>query len=299
MSDDKKKKLGRGLSALLGEASGEGTVGGDFGRLPIEKLHPGKYQPRRAFAAEAMDSLVASVREQGVVQPLLVRPHPAKPGEYEIIAGERRWRAAQAAQVHDVPVHVRDMSDREALEIALVENIQRQDLSPMEEAEGYRRLMEEFGHTQDALGKALGKSRSHIANMLRLLGLPDDIRAMVDRGDLTAGHARALLTASHPSLLAQQVVEKGLSVREVEQLVQRQREDKDNKSLKTSKSSGDKGKRQRFLKKDPDTRKLEEDLSLQLGVAVEFDMAEKGGVMRISFEDWTQLDPILARIIGS
>ena len=181
-------------------------------------MTPGRFQPRRKFDQEAIQSLVDSVRERGILQPLLVRQHPDDGAIFEIIAGERRWRAAQLAGLHQVPVVIRELTDREALEIALIENIQRQDLTALEEAEGYKRLMDEFGHTQEVLAKALGKSRSHIANMLRLLTLPLQVKQLVQEGSLTAGHARALLSVEDPVTTAQQVIEKGLNVRQVEQL---------------------------------------------------------------------------------
>src|SRR3954468_5299571 len=218
----RRSNLGRGLNALFGEAAPEDFEPGEKGKqkhLPIEFVTPGRFQPRRKFDQEAIQSLVDSVRERGVLQPLLVRQHPDDGSIFEIIAGERRWRAAQLAGLHQVPVVIRELTDREALEIALIENIQRQDLTALEEAEGYKRLMDEFGHTQEVLAKALGKSRSHIANMLRLLTLPLQVKQMVQDGSLTAGHARALLSVDDPVTTAQQVIEKGLNVRQVEQLV--------------------------------------------------------------------------------
>jgi ParB family chromosome partitioning protein len=194
MEESKRRSsLGRGLNALFGEAIEE-TSAPEKPRnprtVPIEFVHPGKFQPRKRFDQEAIQALVESVRDRGILQPLLVRRHPDAPSDYEIIAGERRWRAAQLAGLHEVPVVVRELTDREALEIALIENIQRQDLTPLEEAEGYRRLMEEFGYTQETLGQSVGKSRSHVANMLRLLALPEPIKALVTEGQLSAGHAR-------------------------------------------------------------------------------------------------------------
>ena len=218
----RRSSLGRGLNALFGETAPEDfepLKKGEHPRhLPIEFVTPGRFQPRRKFDQEAIQSLVDSVRERGILQPLLVRQHPDDGAIFEIIAGERRWRAAQLAGLHQVPVVIRELSDREALEIALIENIQRQDLTALEEAEGYKRLMDEFGHTQEVLAKALGKSRSHIANMLRLLTLPLQVKQMVQDGSLTAGHARALLSVEDPVATAQQVIEKGLNVRQVEQL---------------------------------------------------------------------------------
>ena len=211
--------LGRGLSALFGDDEAPAAAPqkqDNLRTLPIEQLKPSRFQPRRHFDAESLEALTQSVREKGILQPILVRHDPADPNRYEILAGERRWRAAQAAQLHEIPVILREIDDRGASEIALIENIQRQDLNAIEEGEGYRRLIEEFGHTQEELGRALGKSRSHIANTMRLLNLPDDVRAMVIDGRLSAGHARAILTSVNPLALAQLVIADGMSVRQIE-----------------------------------------------------------------------------------
>lgn len=223
--ETKRRSLGRGLSALLGEETASvvedqtlsaeenttaaGRSGGDVvpfssgnqKTIAISKLVPGKYQPRTTFEEEAIEGLASSIKEKGILQPILVRPHPERPGEYEIIAGERRWQASQRAQLHEVPVIIKEMDDRDAAEIALVENLQRQDLSPLEEAEGYNRLMAEFSHTQEALSKALGKSRSHVANMMRLLALPSEVKSFLEDGLLSTGHARALLNCEHQQKL--------------------------------------------------------------------------------------------------
>ena len=223
MSDDdgKRRNLGRGLDALLGEES-EDYATLDRARstktVPVEFIQPSRLQPRRNFDDDEMAALTKSIKEKGVLQPVLVRRNPENPTYYELIAGERRWRAAQAAQLHELPVVVKDLSDQEALEIALVENIQRMDLTPLEEAEGYRRLMEEFSHTQEKLAETVGRSRSQVANMLRLLNLPDAVKELLDSGDLTAGHGRALLNAKDPVALAREVVAKGLNVRQTEAL---------------------------------------------------------------------------------
>ena len=212
MSEDaaRGRQLGRGLSALFGEEPPEpaavATIDDRPRTVPVEHLRPGAYQPRRNFDDEAMQSLVDSVRDRGILQPLIVRPDPRAAGRFEIIAGERRWRAAQQAQLHDVPVIVQDLTDEAALEIALIENVQRQDLNPLEEAEGYRRLMDEFAHTQEELARVVGKSRSHVANTLRLLQLPDAVRAYLINGALSAGHARALLNAEDSVGLAKKVI---------------------------------------------------------------------------------------------
>ena len=283
------KKLGMGLSALLGGdetdfAELDAPVGGEGGKTAsVAKLHPGKYQPRHKFSEDDLRDLSQSIREKGVLQPLLVRPHPDLNGEFEIIAGERRWRAAQQAQVHEVPVIIRDFDDQETLEVALVENLQRQDLSPLEEADGYHRLMHEFGHTQEQLAQALGKSRSHVANTLRLLTLPGDVKALLDDGSLSAGHARCLVGNSNAVALAQEIVKKGLNVRQAEKLVKGEAES-------ASRSAAPKPS------KDSDTVALEHDLSNMLGLKVEIkDRAGKGQVV-VHYETLEQLDGILARL---
>ena len=210
----KSRGLGRGLSALMADVNPEegGRVPTEARRpdlkVPIEKLKANPNQPRRTFLPEQLDELAASVKEKGIIQPLIVRSTGAD--EYEIVAGERRWRAAQMAQLHDIPVIVRDFDDTEVLEVAIIENIQRADLNAVEEAAGYKQLMDRFGHTQEKLAEALGKSRSHIANLLRLLSLPMDVQALVIEGKISAGHARALITAENPSELAKQIVKEGL-----------------------------------------------------------------------------------------
>ncbi len=289
--DDKRRAhLGRGLMALLGEdeAKAGGAQGLATRSMPIEQLHPGKYQPRHRFDDEAFASLVDSVREKGILQPILVRRDPATPHLYEIVAGERRWRAAQQAQLHEVPVVVRDLSDRDALEFALVENIQREDLTPIEEAQGYRRLMEEFGHTQEALSQAIGKSRSHIANLLRLLSLPQPVQAMIQDGSLSAGHARALIGVANAETLAKEVVHKGLSVRQTERLVRIDRP----MSLRQL------GRRQARAAKDADTLAIEHELSNLLGLRVTIKFRDKGGDLVIHYDTLDQLDDVLRRISG-
>lgn len=210
--------LGRGLSALLEEvgAPSAAAPGALPTMLPVASIDPNSAQPRRQFDRESLDDLTASVKARGIVQPILVRP--VADGRYQIVAGERRWRAAQAAQLHDIPVVVRELDDAAAFEIALIENIQRADLNPVEEAEGFARLMRDFGHTQEALARIVGKARSHVANILRLLDLPESIRAMLRDRSLSMGHARALITARDPVTLAQRVVAEGLSVRQTEAL---------------------------------------------------------------------------------
>lgn len=287
------KKLGMGLSALLGEDEaefGELEHGEHTKTVAVGRLHPGKYQPRHAFGDEELKNLADSIRTKGVLQPLLVRPHPEQVGEFEIIAGERRWRAAQLAQVHEVPVIVRDFDDRETLEVALIENLQRQDLSPLEEADGYQRLMDEFSHTQEALASALGKSRSHVANMLRLLTLPEAVKDMLDDGRLSAGHARALVGNTNAAALAAEVAKKGLNVRQTEQLVKGATAAADGGAgTSMSKSAGKKVK-------DADTLALEHDLANLLGLKVDINDHNGHGTVVVHYETLEQLDGILARL---
>ena len=291
MSEDPRRRgLGRGLSALFGEETPEaapaapGAPPAGTRTIPIEHLHPGRYQPRRTFDPESMNALIESVKAQGILQPLLVRRHPEIADAYEIVAGERRWRAAQAAQLHEVPVIVRELGDRETLEIALVENIQRQDLNPLEEAEGYRRLLEEFAHTQEDLARVVGKSRSHIANSLRLLTLPDPVRTMLQDGRLTAGHARALLNAGDPEGLAEEVAKRGLNVRQTEKLA------------KLAKESTSGGKTSAPAAKLADTAALERELTALLGLKVTIAFDGQGGALTIHYRTLEQLDDVLRRL---
>ncbi len=274
--------LGRGLSALMGDiaadpAAAPGTPRSADRFVPIEQVRPNPNQPRRAFPPEALEELAASIRARGILQPLIVRPRPE--GGFEIVAGERRWRAAQLAQLHEVPVLVRRLSDDEVLEVALIENIQRQDLNPAEEAEAYRMLMDRFGHTQEALAEALGKSRSHVANLLRLLTLPEAVQAHLRSGRLTAGHARALVGREDAEALAERVIERGLSVRETERLARRP--EAREKPAPTP-------------PKDADTRALEAELSANLGMSVSLDVvpARGSGTLTIRFQTLDQLDDL-------
>jgi ParB family chromosome partitioning protein len=223
MSVETKRGLGRGLSALLGDSGATPAAGASRPQrhLPIGQLEPSPLQPRRHFDPDELESLAESIRSNGILQPLLVRVHPTRPGMHEIVAGERRWRAAQIAKLHEVPVLERQISDREVLELAIVENVQRNDLSALEEAQGYRRLIDEFARSQEDLARQVGKSRAHIANTLRLLKLPDAVQALLQAGKLSAGHARALLAAADPEALAQRVIALGLSVRQTEALAAR------------------------------------------------------------------------------
>src|SRR4051812_1191812 len=304
----RRSNLGRGLNALFGEAAPEDFEPGEKGKqkhLPIEFVTPGRFQPRRKFDQEAIQSLVDSVRERGILQPLLLRQHPDDGAIYEIIAGERRWRAAQLAGLHQIPVVIGEFTDREALEIALIENIQRQDLTALEEAEGYKRLMDEFGHTQDVLAKALGKSRSHIANMLRLLTLPLQVKQMVQDGALTAGHARALLSVEDPVATAQQVIEKGLNVRQVEQLVRETHGNTREEPAATAAAPPiGTGPAPRAASaparapKDPNTVALEQDITNRLGLRVSINVQGQGGTLSIQYQTLDQLDEVIERLTG-
>lgn len=285
-----KRGLGRGLSALMADVDlvpSEKPAPRQV--LPVEQITPNPEQPRRSFLPESLQELADSLRGKGMLQPLIVRPHPTDRGLYQIVAGERRWRAAQMAQLHEVPVIVRELSDTEVLEVAIVENIQRADLNAIEEAASYRQLMDKFGHTQERLAEALNKSRSHIANLLRLLNLPEQVQAWLKEGKLTAGHARALVTAPNPVEVARKVIEKNLSVRETEDLVRRlNAAEQDKKAAKPRKSE-----------KDADTRALEGDLSAHLRMSVAINHAgEDGGKLVITYKDLDQLDR-LCQILGT
>jgi ParB family transcriptional regulator, chromosome partitioning protein len=279
MEEPRRRSLGRGLSALLGEEDAPASATASL-MVRIDALHPGRFQPRHRFDKEAIETLSQSIREKGVLQPLLVRHLPGGGDAYEIIAGERRWRAAQAAQLHEVPVVLREIGDREALEIALIENLQRESLSPLEEAAAYQRLMADFQNTQDAVAEAVGKSRSHVANMIRLLDLPEPVKVMLDEGKLSAGHGRALLTASDPVTLATDAVQRGLSVRAVERLAKRP-------VKPTARLAG---------AKDPDTRAAEQALSESLGLAVQIEWRGKGGSLKVSFQSLEQLEDVIRRL---
>jgi len=293
MIDDpsKRKGLGRGLSALLDEPMSD-DPGAERPRttreVPIEQLLPNRLQPRHHFDEDALEQLAASIREQGILQPILVRHIAGQANQFEIVAGERRWRAAQRAQLHQVPVVIKDLSDREALEVALIENIQRQDLSPIDEALGYQRLSQEFGYTQEALAQAIGKSRSHIANLLRLLTLPEPVQRMLDGGELSAGHARTLVGRDDAEDLAKQIMQGELTVRQTEQFVAEHR----GRAKKTRRPPV-------TLPKDADTTALERSLSQALGLIVDIRHGEGGGVLTIFYTSLEQLDDLLHRLIRS
>src|SRR6266436_2482983 len=261
-----RRQLGRGLAALFGEGEGDATVDPAPQRLvPIELIRPGTLQPRRRFAEAELDALAQSIREKGILQPLLVRPFAGEEADFELVAGERRWRAAQRVGLHEVPVIIRRITDSEALEIALVENLQREDLSPLEEAEAYSRLMGEFGRTQASLADAVGKSRSHVANTMRLLSLPAPVRRRLDEGELSAGHAA-------------EVVRRGLNVRATERLVQRRAE-----TLRAA----------RRRPRDADTLALERELGAVLGLRVTLEPKKRGGSLTLHYASLDQLDGIL------
>ena len=285
--------LGRGLTALLADvgAVGEGDMAAPSFRqtteIAVENLIPNPNQPRRDFAAAALEELSKSIRKKGVIQPLIVRPM-AEAGKYEIVAGERRWRAAQLAQLHKVPVLIRDLTDSEMMEVAIIENIQRADLNAIEEALAYRQLMDRFGHTQELIAEALSRSRSHIANQLRLLSLPDDVQALIRIGTLSSGHARALITCPNASELAQIVVARGLSVRETEKLA---------KSTATGKP---KPKSRPFDEKDADTKAIEADLSanLKMLVRIEHPAGGDSGHLIVRYKNLDDLD-LLCRVLSA
>lgn len=297
MSEPKsaKRGLGRGLSALMADIAVDvppttAQPNRDRTLIPIEQITANPNQPRRTFDPQALQELADSLRSRGVLQPLIVRPHPDGQDLYQIVAGERRWRAAQMAQLHELPVIIRDFSDTEMLEVAIIENIQRADLNAIEEAASFKQLMERFGHTQERLAEALNKSRSHIANLLRLLNLPDPVQDLVKDGKLTAGHARALITAPNPAQLARKVVDKAMSVRETEEMVRKLAQDKPEGEVSRRKS--------RQPEKDSDTRALEGDLSAHLRMQVQIRHAGMdGGQMIISYKDLDQLDQ-LCQLLG-
>ena len=295
MSDDvSKKRLGRGLAALIGEidqpiqSQSKPAVSADR-TVPIEHVSRNPRNPRRSFDPADLEDLSRSIRQHGIVQPVMVRR--AGEDRYEIIAGERRWRAAQMAGLVDIPVIVRDVDDRTALEIAIVENVQRADLNALEEAQGYEQLIAQYGYTQNDLGEVIGKSRSHVANSLRLLKLPDEVRQMLADGALSAGHARAIVSTSDPVRLARKIADEGLSVRDAEKLAQKDAEQAANPGGLETKSAG------RADDKDADTLALERSLSDVLGLKVQLAHKGQGGQLRIEYKSLEQLDE-LCRLLG-
>jgi ParB family chromosome partitioning protein len=285
-------RLGRGLAALIGDVGDEvGVVEKARGqrRVPVEFLRPNPRNPRRNFAEEELSQLATSIRERGIVQPIVVRAMANLPDAYEIVAGERRWRAAQIAGLHDVPVWVVEIDDRTSLEFAILENVQRTDLNAIEEATAYRRLMEEFDYTQEQLARAIGKSRSHLANTIRLLNLPEPVQAMLIDNQLTPGHARALLAVKDPVAVAKQVVQGDLTVREVEAIA--------TVGQPPSQSEEDAKPNERARRvKDPDTRALENALQDVLGLAVSIEHKGQGGEIRIRYKNLEQLDNLCRRL---
>ncbi len=294
-NQDRKRGLGRGLSALMADVSetesvaAKGPSAADQ-MVAIDRIVPNPDQPRKQFVKEDLDDLAASIREKGVLQPLIVRVR--RDGTYEIVAGERRWRAAQMAQLHALPVIVREFTDTEVLEVAIIENIQRADLNAAEEAAGYKQLMERFGHTQEKMAEALGKSRSHIANLLRLLNLPMPVLELLRKGDLSAGHARALIPAQDPLKLAQLVIKGGLSVRATEALVKREM---------AGEPEAKPARRSEAEEKDADTKALEGDLSANLGMPVTLSHkpGQESGQLSVKYTSLDQLDELCRLLSGN
>lgn len=290
MAEDPRPRLGRGLAALLGEAAisptqDESSRGAGVRKLPIEFLRPNSRNPRRSFDEEQLENLAASVREKGVIQPIIVRSVAGARNSFEIIAGERRWRAAQRAGLHEIPVVIIEATDQETLELAIIENVQRSDLNPIDEALGYEQLITNFQYTQADLARVIGKSRSHVANTLRLLNLPEASRKLVTEGALSAGHARALLAFPDPDSVARRALADGLTVRDLEKLAQ------ENPSTGKSRPIQTKG-----LDKDPNIRSLERELTDELGLSVVIDQNGETGRLSISYSNLEQLDMLLARL---
>jgi len=280
------KRLGRGLAALLGEAAAPQSASAPgVQQLAVDMLEPSPFQPRQEMDEAALQELADSIAQRGILQPLLVRPTPGRPDHYQIIAGERRWRAAQRISLHEVPVLVRPLSDSDAMAAGLVENLQREDLNAIEEAEGYKRLLEEFSLSQDKLGEAVGKSRAHIGNIIRLLKLPEPVRAMLRQGKISAGHARALLTHPDPLKAAKDVVKRDLSVRQTEALASQT-----TRPAKTADGTAPRA--------DSDVEALANSLSERLGLKVQIKFNGKGGAVTLNYTDLDQLDSLLALLNG-
>lgn len=288
MAEESRSRLGRGLAALMGDVGTEPAVAEraprSQRRVPVEHVTPNPRNPRRVFSDAELDELAQSIRERGIIQPIVVRQAQGA-STFEIIAGERRWRAAQRAGLHEVPIVVLDVSDGEALELAIIENVQRADLNPLEEAAGYQALATQYSHSQDDIASIVGKSRSHVANTLRLLKLPDSVKAYINDGKLTAGHARALINQSDPEQVARDIVEKGLNVRQVEKLRQ------DNAKAAKARPSSAKAR------KDANIAALEKRLSDALGLSVSVtDRGRAGGVLGIRYKTLDQLDEVTRRL---
>jgi ParB family chromosome partitioning protein len=288
MADDTKPRLGRGLAALIGDVGDEIGVaerGRGQRRVPVEFLRPNPRNPRKYFEESELQELSRSIKDRGIIQPIVVRPVPGRSDAFEIVAGERRWRAAQHAGLHDVPVVVVEIDDKTSLEYAILENVQRADLNPIEEAQGYSRLMAEFSYTQENLSKIIGKSRSHIANMLRLSDLPETVKTLLVNRQITAGHGRALLSVSDPQAVARRVVAEGMSVRQVEEIAQNDQTMPAKLETKSFKPQ-----------KDPDTRALERALQDVLGLSVSIEHKGQGGELRIRYKTLEQLDGLCRRL---
>ncbi len=296
MAEESPSRLGRGLAALIGDdaafALGDTGVQAPRGvrEVPIEFLRPNPFQPRHVFREEELADLSNSIREQGILQPIVVRPVEGNPDAFEIVAGERRWRAAQKAQLHQVPILVKELTDAQSLEIAIIENVQRADLNAVEEAAGYDRLMQQFDYTQEKVSKLIGKSRSHVANTMRLLSLPASVRGLIEDGKLTAGHARPLIGMARAEEVAREIVAKGLSVRDAEALARKET---------TGTSEPRRGQSSARSEKDADTAALERNISEQLGLKVEINHSgEEGGEVRVTYKSLEQLDEICRRLAG-
>ena len=276
-----KKGLGRGLSSLMGEIKEDQNKNLHISetKIPISKLRPSPIQPRRIFEKASINELADSIKSKGLIQPILVRPSQSNPGDFEIIAGERRWRAAQVAQLHEIPAVIRNLDDVESLEIAIIENVQRADLSPIEEAAGYKKLIENYGHTQEVLSEIVGKSRSHVANIIRLLSLPNSIQDMISQGSISSGHARAIMNSAFPEQFAEKIINENLSVRQTEALVKSK-----NPLVKKVKL------------KDPDTIDLEKKLSEKLGLDVSISHQKRGGSIKVKYRSLEQLEMVTGKL---
>lgn len=288
MAEETRSRLGRGLAALMGDVGTESAVTDRGGqkiprRVPIENIKPNPRNPRRSFADDDLAELSQSIKERGIIQPIVVRAARGETDKYEIIAGERRWRASQKAGLHDVPIVLLDVGDAEALELAIIENVQRTDLNPLEEAAGYQSLAADYNHSQEDIAAIVGKSRSHITNTLRLLKLPDSVKVFINEGKLSAGHARALVGQPNPEQLAQDIVNRGLNVRQAEAL----RQDNAKGSPRKSKAKA---------RKDADTAAVEKRLSDMLGLAVEIKHGARGGHLQIKYRTLEQLEDVIKRL---
>jgi ParB family chromosome partitioning protein len=286
MPDDSRSRLGRGLAALIGDAAETTSVdrARHQRRVPIEFIKPNPKNPRRIYSDAELDELAASIKERGIIQPVVVRAVRGAKDIYEIIAGERRWRAAQRAGLHDVPIVTLDVSDSEALELAIIENVQRTDLNPLEEAGGYQVLLSEYHHGHDQIAKIVGKSRSHITNTLRLMTLPESVKAYINAGKISAGAARMLIGAPDPEEMAREIVERGLNVRQVEALA------------KERAGVADRPKKKKLARKNADTLALERRVSDALGLKVVINHAARGGVLRVQYRSLDQLDEVLRKL---